>query len=48
VIGFDALSDNTISEVAIISIDISGHSEEQVFLYIVPRLVSYDMILGIL
>jgi hypothetical protein len=46
VTGFDALSDDTISEVAVISMDISGHSEEQVFLYVVPRLASYDMILG--
>jgi hypothetical protein len=26
--------------------DIDSHSKEQVFLYIVPKLVSYDMILG--
>ena len=44
--GFDAPSDEEISEVAVISMDIDGHSEEQVFLYVVPRLASYDMILG--
>jgi hypothetical protein len=44
--GFDAPSDSQISEVAVISMDIDGHSEEQVFLYVVPKLASYDMILG--
>lgn len=44
--GFDALSDSQITEVAVISMDIDGHFEEQVFLYIVPKLASYDMILG--
>jgi predicted aspartyl protease len=46
VTGFDALSGDKISEVAVISIDIDGHLEERAFAYVVPRLASYDMILG--
>ncbi len=34
-----------ITEVAAVSLDIDGHSEEQVFLYVVPKLVFYNMIL---
>jgi hypothetical protein len=44
--GFDAPSDSQITEVAVVSMDVDGHLEEQVFLYVVPRLASYDMILG--
>jgi len=44
--GFDALSSDQISEVAVVSIDIDGHCEEQSFFYIVLKLALYDMILG--
>ena len=46
VTGYNALSGDKITEVAVISIDIDGHSEERAFAYIVPRLALYDMILG--
>lgn len=46
VTGFDALSGDKISEVAVMSIDIDGHLEERAFAYVVPRLALYDMILG--
>lgn len=35
------------TEVAIVSLDIDGHYEARSFLYVVPRLESYDMILGL-
>lgn len=47
-IGFDAPSDDTVIEVAIVSLDIDGHHEAKSFLYIIPRLELYDMILGLL
>jgi Retroviral aspartyl protease len=45
-IGFNAPTSDSIHQVAVLSIDIDGHREEQAFCYIVPRIVSYDMILG--
>jgi hypothetical protein len=47
VTGYNALSGDKITKVAIISIDINRHSKERAFAYIVPRLALYDMILGI-
>lgn len=44
---FDAPTSDKVTEVAAVSLDIDGHSEEQVFLYVVPKLASYDMILGL-
>jgi hypothetical protein len=35
-----------INEVTVIRIDINGHIEEKVFFYVVPRLATYDLILG--
>lgn len=45
-IGFESLSKNFISEVAVISIDIDGYYKEKAYFYIVPKLASYDLILG--
>lgn len=47
VTGYDGDTQKEISEVAIVRLDINGHIEERVFLYIVPQIDSYDMILGI-
>jgi predicted aspartyl protease len=46
VTGWNALSEDQISEVAVLSIDIDGHYEERVFLYVAPKLASYDILLG--
>src|SRR5205807_9040992 len=46
-IGFNAPSSDRIHQAAILSMDIDGHREEQAFCYIVPRIASYDMILGL-
>lgn len=46
-VGFDAPTPfGAVTDVAVVSIDIDGHYEERAFFYIVPRLASYDMILG--
>jgi hypothetical protein len=45
---FDTLSDNTITEVTAISLDIDSYYEAKSFLYVIPRLESYDMILRLL
>ena len=45
--GFDDISKDQITEVAECNIDIDGHCEERIFLYVAPRLASYDMILGL-
>jgi hypothetical protein len=44
--GFDAPTSGLIDEVAVIQLDVGGH-QERVFLYNVPRLAKYDMILGL-
>ena len=44
--GFDGPSDDVITQVAAVRIDIDGHSE-RAFCYVVPRLDDYDMILGL-
>lgn len=46
VVGFNDSTTSQITEVATLEIDLNGH-KENVFLYIVPNLVSYDMILGL-
>jgi hypothetical protein len=46
--GFDTLSDNTITEVTAISLDIDSYYKAKSFLYVVSRLESYDMILRLL
>ena len=45
--GFDSPTDDLITEVAVVSLDIDGHYEERAFLYIAPRLALYDIILSI-
>ncbi len=46
VVGFDQERSKPISEVASFSLDIGG-CEQEVFLYIVPKLGQYDLILGL-
>jgi hypothetical protein len=42
---FDTLSNDTMIEVIAVSLDIDGHYKAKSFLYVIPRLESYDMIL---
>jgi hypothetical protein len=44
--GYDGVIGNNVSEVAVVDIDIDGHTESRVFLYVVPRIDEQDMILG--
>ncbi len=44
---FDELSDSSINEVAVIQIDIDRHQKSRAFFYIVSKLASYDLILGL-
>jgi predicted aspartyl protease len=44
--GFDGPATGQIDEVAAVRIDIDGHVEEKAFFYVVPRLATYDLILG--
>jgi hypothetical protein len=43
---FEGVIPDEVTEVAAASIDIDGHYEERAFFYVVPRVKSYDMILG--
>jgi hypothetical protein len=43
---FKGVSTSYITEVAWMSIDINGHREEKVFFYVVLKLASYDLLLG--
>jgi hypothetical protein len=45
---FDTLSDDTITEVTAVSLDIDSHYEAKSFLYVIPRLELYNMILRLL
>lgn len=45
--GFDAIRKSIIDEVAVVRSDINGYEEQRTFLYVVPRLASYDIILGL-
>ncbi len=45
-VGFETVSQEEVREVAVVRLDIDGYIEERAFLYVVPRLASYDMILG--
>jgi hypothetical protein len=45
---FDTLSDDTMTEVVAVSLDIDSYYEAKSFLYVIPRLESYDMILRLL
>jgi len=45
--GFDEPSDSSVDEVAVIQIDIDRHQKSRAFFYIVSKLASYDLILGL-
>jgi len=45
--GFDEPSDSSVNEVAVVQIDIDRHQKSRAFFYIVPKLASYDLILGL-
>jgi hypothetical protein len=46
-IGYDENREVKVDEVAVIHSDIDCHQEERMFLYVVPKLASYDIILGL-
>lgn len=43
----DAVLDDKTTEVAHLQLDVGGHCQERVYLYVVPRIEGYDMILGL-
>ena len=45
IVGFSEIVNSRITEVAKVTIDLDGHREDA-FLYVVPSLASYDIILG--
>jgi len=45
---FDESSDSSVNEVAVVQIDIDEHQKSRTFFYIVFKLASYDLILGLL
>lgn len=45
-VAFDKDVDEIVDEVVMVSLNIDGHHQEKVFLYVVPQLAGYDMILG--
>jgi len=45
--GFDEPSDSSVDEVAVIQIDINRHQKSRAFFYIVSKIASYDLILGL-
>lgn len=47
VTGFDGPSGSSVDEVVIVQIDIDGHKESRAFFYIVPKIASYDLIVGL-
>ncbi len=44
---FDEPSNSSVDEVAVIQIDIDRHQKSRAFFYIVLKIVSYDLILGL-
>jgi len=44
---FDEPSDSSVDEVAVIQIDINRHQKSRAFFYIVSKIASYDLILGL-
>jgi len=46
--GFNDFVKGTVTEVAVVQIDIGGHVHKRVFLYVVLHLVEYNIILGLL
>ncbi len=45
--GFDEPSDSSVDEVAVVQIDINRHQKSRAFFYIVSKIASYDLILGL-
>jgi hypothetical protein len=45
--GYNETNEEVVNEVAVIQGDIDGHVERRMFLYVVPQLASYDIILGL-
>ncbi len=44
---FDEPSDSSVNEVAVVQIDINRHQKSRAFFYIVFKLASYNLILGL-
>ncbi len=44
---FDEPSDSSVDEVVVIQIDINEHQKSRAFFYIVFKIVSYDLIVGL-
>ena len=44
---FDEPSNSSVNEVAVVQIDINRHQKSRAFFYIVFKLASYDLILGL-
>jgi len=44
---FDEPSDSSVDEVAVIQIDINRHQKSRTFFYIVSKIASYNLILGL-
>jgi hypothetical protein len=45
--GYDGVEGNVIDEVVVVQTDVDGHLESRNFFYVVPRLASYDLIIGL-
>ncbi len=45
---FDEPSNSVVNEVTVVQIDINSHQKSRTYFYIVFKLVSYDLILGLL
>jgi len=45
--GFDEPSDSSVNEVAVVQIDINEHQKSRAFFYIVFKIASYNLILGL-
>ncbi len=44
---FDEPSDSSVNEVAVVQIDINEHQKSRAFFYIVSKIASYNLILGL-
>jgi hypothetical protein len=45
--GYDGVEGNIIDEVVVVQTDVDGHLEPRNFFYVVPKLASYDLIIGL-
>jgi len=45
--GFDEPSSSSVNEVAVVQININRHQKSRAFFYIVSKIASYDLILGL-